>query len=407
MNLLIKFPSKSRPEKLRYALCLYAIKCSNRANTFFQLTLDEDDPVNTPDFLQDLHTILEPFQHQIILGKSDNKIHAINRDMDQAPAYDILLLASDDMLPEVRGYDEIIRSKMMEHYPDTDGVLWFNDGYAGNRLNTLVCMGRQYYERFHYIYNPIYKSFFCDNEFMDVANKLKKQQYFPQCIIRHQHPCNTADVRNDVLYDQNNAYWKQDEATYYQHKTYDYDLSVLICSIVKRETFLKNLLHQLEDAKARSGLRIEILCDIDDGKLTIGEKRNKLVQQAQGKYSCFIDDDDGIDLDYFKEIEDVLNHCEGADCVSMRGMYYVDGEAKKPFFHSIRYKTYSEDAKGYYRPPNHLNPILTRIVKRVGFPYKNHGEDTDFAMRLVKLNLIHTEATVRKVLYHYYFVSKK
>ena len=28
----------------------------------------------------------------------------------------------------------------MAHYPDTDGVLWFNDGYKGNKLNTLCIL---------------------------------------------------------------------------------------------------------------------------------------------------------------------------------------------------------------------------------------------------------------------------
>jgi hypothetical protein len=77
---------------------------------------------------------------------------------------------------------------MTEHYPDTDGVLWFNDGYQGNRLNTLCILGKKYYDRFNYIYHPDYISVWCDNEFMDVANLLGKQIYFDDIIIRHEHP---------------------------------------------------------------------------------------------------------------------------------------------------------------------------------------------------------------------------
>ena len=67
-----------------------------------------------------------------------------------------------------------IRQKMIKHFPDTDGVLWFFDGWRKD-LNTLCIIGRKYYERFGYIYHPDYKSFWCDAEFTEVANKLKKQ----------------------------------------------------------------------------------------------------------------------------------------------------------------------------------------------------------------------------------------
>ena len=407
MRVLIKFPSRSRPDKLLHALFLYTFKCVNRQETSFLLTLDDDDTSITPEVLDEMRTLLEPFDYKIVMGKSENKIHAINRDMDQAPPHDILLLASDDMLPVVRGYDEVIRGHMREFYPDTDGVLWYNDGYAGDKLNTLACMGRTYYERFGFIYNPVYKSFFCDNEFMDAAASLKKQQYFPLCIIRHQHPANTRDAAEDDLYRMNNRYWKEDQRTYFHRKSYDYDLSVCICSLEDRRPLLERLMTQLRDSQSQSSLRIELLVLTDNREMTIGEKRNKLVQQAKGKYCCFVDDDDGVSPDYFKEIEQVLRFFPTADCVGMSGMYYVDGVAKKPFYHSLRYKCYREDDTAYYRPPNHLNPILTGFVRHIGFTKKNHGEDTDFAMNLHKADLLWNEASVRKPLYHYDFRSQK
>jgi hypothetical protein len=38
------------------------------------------------------------------------------------------MLASDDMIPVVSGYDQIIRNDMYENFKNTDGVLWYNDG---------------------------------------------------------------------------------------------------------------------------------------------------------------------------------------------------------------------------------------------------------------------------------------
>jgi hypothetical protein len=346
----------------------------------------------------EIASILVNHPHRIVYGTSANKIDAINRDMELAGAWDVLLLASDDMIPEAQGYDDIIREKMKATYPDLDGVLWFNDGYAGEKLNTLVCMGSQYYKRDGYIYNPAYKSFFCDNEFMETATARKRQTYFPECIVRHQHPANTGGSDDD-LYKHNNKYWNEDEKTYLHSKTYDYDLSVLICSLTERRAMLSRLLQELAFFKTFSRLNIEILTDVDDRQKTIGQKRNDLVARAKGKYCCFIDDDDQVSKYYFREIEQALK--DKPDCVTLLGMFYENGRLIKPFVHSIDTDKYMEDEEAFYRPPNHLNPILTGLVKRVGFPTKNWGEDTDFAMRMV--GLLTTQGLVQSIIYHYYY----
>jgi hypothetical protein len=115
-----------------------------------------------------------------------SKIMAINADIPTT-MWDILVLISDDMIPEIRGYDNIIREQMCKHYPDTDGVLWFYDGWRRD-LNTLCILGRKYYNRFNYIYHPDYQSFWSDAEFTDVANILERQTFIDQTIIRHLHP---------------------------------------------------------------------------------------------------------------------------------------------------------------------------------------------------------------------------
>ena len=396
MRLLVKFPSRNRNQQFLATLRLYVLKCNQPLLTDFLITLDTDDStmVHAED---EIARILINHRHQIVYGTSKNKIDAINRDMERATDWDILLLASDDMIPEVQGYDDIIREKMRLHYPHRDGVLWFNDGYVGDKLNTLVCMGSAYFKRDGYIYNPAYKSFFCDNEFMDRANERKLQTYFPECIVRHQHPANTGATADD-LYKHNDTYWNEDEKTYLHGKSYPYDLSVLICSLKERLPMLERLVKELTFFKTFSSLTIEILTDTDNREKSIGQKRNDLVMKAKGKYCCFIDDDDQVSKFYFKEIEEALK--DKPDCVSMLGMLYQNKHRVKPFVHTIETDKYMEDEEAFYRPPNHLNPILTGLVKRVGFLPKNWGEDTDFAMRM--RGLLHTEGKVRNILYHYY-----
>lgn len=186
MKVLIKFPTRGRKNKFFNVLKKYQNLAENLNNITFLISIDEDDvDMNNPDSLE----ILSSFKNcNVVVGKSNSKIHAVNRDIDKVSDWDIVLLASDDMVPQVKGYDQIIINKMLENYPDTDGVLWFNDGYQGNKLNTLCILGKKYYERFGYIYFPEYKSTWCDNEFMSVANLLGKQTYFNEVIIKHEHP---------------------------------------------------------------------------------------------------------------------------------------------------------------------------------------------------------------------------
>lgn len=197
MHILIKFPSRGRPEKLVSTLSSYVHKAVNMSTIFIMVTLDADDPT-TSDVMP---KVLEIHPNiRVTVGISGTKVRAINRDMETAPPFDILILASDDMIPIVHGYDDIIRHAMHKHYPTTDGVLWFNDGHQKNGLNTLVIVGKRYYDRFGYIYNPQYRTAWCDNEFTEVATILKKQTYFDQVIIEHQHPIFGLTALDDTYY---------------------------------------------------------------------------------------------------------------------------------------------------------------------------------------------------------------
>ena len=186
MKLLIKFPTRNRKNKFFKVLRQYQNLCEDLDNTYFLITLDNDDESMNSSDVEDIFNTFKNVK--VIYGTSNSKIHAVNRDIELVNDWDIVLLASDDMTPKVKGYDNIIRNKMKEFYSDTDGILWFNDGHMGNKLNTLCILGKKYYDRFGYIYYPEYKSVWSDNEFMLVGNLLGKQTYFEQVIIEHEHP---------------------------------------------------------------------------------------------------------------------------------------------------------------------------------------------------------------------------
>lgn len=212
MRILIKYPTKYRTEKALSVLSKYISLASHPEQIHIVVSIDTDDEETVSNIyrFETIHSSV-----QVCIGEPGGKIAAINRDIPDPATFDILLLASDDMIPEVQGYDEMIRERMCRFFPDTDGVLFFNDGIMQNRLNTLVICGSAYYRRFGYIYYPGYKSVFCDNEFMMVANRLRRQVYFPDVIIRHEHPATNSKIAPDILYQQNQTYWNADQALFY------------------------------------------------------------------------------------------------------------------------------------------------------------------------------------------------
>ena len=162
---------------------------------------------------------------EFIKGLSANKIQAVNRDLTRTKyKWDILLLMSDDMVCQVRNWDNIIRSEMKQYFKDTDGVLWHNDGYTGSKLNTMCILGKKYFSRFNYIYHPEYSSLWCDNEFMEVANKLNKQKYFDKILFKHEHPANLNIGIRDNLLIHNESYFYKDKETYLKRKARNFGL---------------------------------------------------------------------------------------------------------------------------------------------------------------------------------------
>ena len=396
MKLLIKYPTRERPEKSIDTLKKYIDLASDLSNIKIVVSIDEDDKTLNESMFK-IHSCIE-----VYTGKSLGKIGAINRDIPDPSTFDIVLLASDDMIPIANGYDNIIRSKMIEHFPDTDGVLWFNDGYTVYKLNTLIIVGYKYLLRFGYLYNPEYKSLLCDNEFMDEANRLGRQIYFDEVIIKHEHPANSRIIDSDSLYKKNDSYMTSDKEIYERRKFKEYDISIMICTIPSRTKMFIELINLINKLKQSSSLAIEVIYDsrLD---VSIGQKRNDLLSRALGKYCAFIDDDDKITEDYFKVIEDSqLKY----DCISLNGMMYIDGVKHAPFYHSLKYDKWVDDGGvAYYRNPNHLNPMRTDIAKQIGFPMMNFHEDRKFSKKLLESKLLKTEYIHDKLQYIYLYVN--
>ena len=389
MHVLIKLPTRGRPEKALYTLERYARMLANPTQVTFVVNIDDDDiTMNTDQMKQRLQSVAAPGQVDVHVANNQSKIEACNAGMEGRD-FDILLLANDDVHPRVNGYDDVIRAAMKERYPDLDGVLHFNDDCQGPRLNTTAIMGKTYYRRFGFVYNPVYRSFFGNNELMDDATRLERLTTIDQTIMEHA----PSDSHN-------HQHWAQDEYTYYHRKYYEIELSVLLCASRPDRAIEHNLRTQMERAK-ETEFTVELLIDEgDEGDASIDDQRNRLVQRATGCFACFVEEDDNVSTEYLDTIRDALYNVPDADVVELRGAYVVNGHRDRPFQQSRVHDADWEDRNGSYRrPPNHLNVIRTYIMQK--FPF-SRDEETAFALRLARSGLLTVEAPIPETAELYY-----
>lgn len=185
-------------------------------------------------------------------------------------------------------------------------------------------------------------------------------------------------------------------------------LSILIPTLPVRAPFFERIIDQLKPQMQfvhdLTGMEIEVRSN-DQTDISIGVKRNILLQNAQGGYVCFIDDDDRVSEDYVRLV--VAGILQNPDCCSLTGVITTDGKNPKLFRHSIDYKEMYEADGIYYRPPNHLNTVRASIAKQMVFPDWQRSEDSNYCFQLRDSGLLKVEYKINPVLYYYDYVSDK
>ena len=384
LNILLNFPTRSRPEKAIETLKKYASLAAHPEHIGIAITCDLDDT----SMKIDLSSYLTPFSwSRVFYGNSKSKIEACNADIEKVDyPWDIIVLISDDMVPQVEGYDDIIRKACT---PDLDCVLWFNDGYQKNTLNTLTIFGRTMYNYFGYLYHPSYYSFYCDTELTDLCKGELKDKciYSEECIIKHEHP-GLFGKKQDALYHHNQRYWSTDMRNYIARKKYEYDWSILIPTLEERVEKFNALKELLEEKMKRvcPDIKIEIVSLCDNREMSVGLKRQELIERAKGKYVSFVDDDDLVTDEYF---EDAAECIKGKyDMCRLRGTIGI-----ATFTHSLRNSLEGPAAAGYefLRPPNHLNIMLKDIANLNKFGDLRYGEDMEWMVRLSQGGFLKSE----------------
>ena len=143
---------------------------------------------------------------------------------------------------------------------------------------------------------------------------------------------------------------------------------------------------------------VEILCLVDNKIMTIGEKRQALLNSARGKWVGFMDDDDDVSDDYVASLVEAMKKHPEADVITFDQHCIVNGltftvnfSMKNPNERYIRGMT------KVLRPPFHICYWRSEIAKQAKFEDSSYGED--YAWCLQMYPKIEFEVHIEKLLH--------
>lgn len=174
-------------------------------------------------------------------------------------------------------------------------------------------------------------------------------------------------------------------------------LSVLIPSTFDRKEMTDNLVKYLKSINNHPDTEIRV--KYDNKEMSIGAKRQIMLEEATGEYVVYIDSDDYVPEYYFDEIFKAMEQNPDAigievDCLGTKYRKAVASDKYNEW-------TTNKDGYNYVRTINHICPVRREIALAVGFENERYAEDYSYSIRLKKSGLIKKEVFINKKMYEY------
>jgi glycosyltransferase involved in cell wall biosynthesis len=185
-------------------------------------------------------------------------------------------------------------------------------------------------------------------------------------------------------------------------------LSILTPTIPKRRKMFNALYTKLyvQQAKMKEVFpEATVELQYDDSKpylqggLSIGKKRESLVQWANGKYLCFLDDDEDIAPNYLETL--IILCLKDKDICTFRNISKLGNHYWTIIDMSLSHPV-NEDATPetiVKRRPWHMCPVRSEYAKKYEFPNISYGEDWAWFEKV--LTHCKTEARSLRVIHEY------
>lgn len=309
MNILVKFPTRNRPEKFKRCLSTWLLKLSGKHHVHFLISLHDDDSTKD-EVIHEPYNLGPGASLEFVIGKITTKIEAANFGL-AGRYFDILVQGMDDLYPIAEAWDDVMAKDVEYYFPCLDGVVNYWDGHRPDFLPVVFSIGWNFYRRFPYLWNPKYISVYADNELYEIANRLHKFISSPSwlketgnILMDHRHPYWTGEEA-DAMLQHTESFYAIDRATFEAQKFKDFciktpKLSILICSVHDHANQLKILVNSLYDQifNLQNLQDVEVLYLIDNKEESVDVKRNKLIDMSRGESILFLEDDDRIGDDY-------------------------------------------------------------------------------------------------------------
>lgn len=185
-------------------------------------------------------------------------------------------------------------------------------------------------------------------------------------------------------------------------------LSVLICTITERRFQFNQLERYFQRQIRMNGLqgKVEILSECDNKQISVGAKRQKLLERAQGEFIVFFDDDDEPYDNFLRTIINVIENNEGIDCIGVNIDMTTNGKKPQKLCHSLKYKVWKDNVDGfdYVRNVTHRNPVRRELALIIGFQDLRFGEDKLYSDAVTKL--CKKEVQITEPIFHYKYSNR-
>jgi len=210
----------------------------------------------------------------------------------------------------------------------------------------------------------------------------------------------------------------------------DVKLTIGVATIPKRmfdDRFLPRLIQKLEK-QIGNRTDVEIIILGDNKKITVGKKRDRLIQMAQGKFVVLVDDDDDVSDDYVDVVCNIIEQNPDIDVISYMQKAIIDGdewvvdfslnydrtppleqlsheftegwvENPEDPFHPIWKTDIIVGKKVCKRPPFPVCPFRTELAKQVRFIDFNSSEDVCWARKMWEI--CKSEYKLNKQMHYY------
>ena len=181
-------------------------------------------------------------------------------------------------------------------------------------------------------------------------------------------------------------------------------LTIMIPTTVDRDELYEKLVAELVAQMAEQRLElnkdIEIVSIRDNKEISVGLKRQQLLEMANGIWVSGFDSDDFPHPDYIHDIWNVLYTKPNIDHVGFLEECDIDGEMSLSIF-SIRHQQWDENKEGYdhIRCANPKSVIRRTKALQVGYQDIRFGEDRIFSEAVTPL--LESEIFIDKPLYKY------